>query len=418
LSSLWEEVGVETIVKRAAGLDVHKAQVTACVRVPRRGGARSEELAEFATTVRGLLALRDWLKAHRVSQVAMEATGVYWKPVWAILEDDFDCLLVNARHVKQVPGRKTDVGDAAWLCQLLEAGLLQRSFVPPKPIRALRNLTRYRKAQIGERQREANRLHKLLEDTGIKLDCVASDLLGMSGRAMLEALVAGTSDPQLLAELARGKLRAKIPALREALVGRFDAQHALLVGAILAHLDFLDEQIDQLSDAIEEQLAPFVAAVELLCTIPGVQRRTAQTVIAEIGTDMSRFPSARHLASWAGQCPGNDRSAGKRRSGKTRHGSKWLDSALTEAALAATRTKDVYLAAQYQRLRPRRGHGRALGAVKHSLICACWHMLTTGELYREPGGDYFAPRDPERATRRLVAQLERLGHRVTLEAAA
>ena len=409
---------METIVKRAAGLDVHKAQVTACVRVPGRGRERAQEVAEFQTTVRGLLALCDWLKAHRVSQVAMEATGVYWKPVWAILEDEFDCLLVNARHVKQVPGRKTDVSDAAWLCQLLEAGLLRRSFVPPKPIRALRNLTRYRKAQIGERQREANRLHKILEDTGIKLDCVASDILGKSGRAMLDALVAGSTDPQLLAELAQGKLRAKIPALKEALEGRFDAQHALIVSAILAHLDFLDEQIQLLSDEIEEQLAPFAKAVELLCTIPGVQRRTAEVIVAEIGLDMSRFPSERHLASWAGQCPGNDRSAGKRRSGKTRHGSKWLDSALTEAAMAATRTNDVYLAAQYRRLRPRRGHGRALGAVKHSIITGCWHMLTTGELYREAGGDYFTRRDPERATRRLVAQLERLGHRVTLEAAA
>ncbi len=409
---------METIVERAAGLDVHKAQVTACVRVPGRGGQRAQEVAEFQTTVAGLLSLRDWLEAHRVRQVAMEATGVYWKPVWAILEDAFDCLLCNARHVKQVPGRKTDVSDASWLCQLLEAGLLERSFVPPKPIRMLRNLTRYRKALVGERQREANRLHKILEDTGIKLDCVATDILGVSGRAMLDALVQGTSDPEVLSELARGKLRAKIPALGEALVGRFEARHALIVSTMLAHLDFLDEQVDLLSGAIEEQIAPFAAAVELLCTIPGVQRRTAEAVLAEIGTDMSRFPSARHLASWAGQCPGNDRSAGRRRSGKTRHGSKWLDTALTEAAMAATRAKDVYLAAQYRRLRPRRGHGRALGAVKHSLLVACWHMLSTGELYREPGGDYFTRRDPERATRRLVAQLERLGHRVTLEAAA
>jgi transposase len=410
---------VETIVERAAALDVHKAQVTACVRVPGAGAGRRQEVSEFRTTVPALLALRDWLSAHGVTQVAMEATGVYWKPVWAMLEDEFDCLLVNARHVKQVPGRKTDVSDAAWLCQLLEAGLLQRSFVPPKPIRELRNLTRYRKALIGERQREATRLHKILEDTGIKLDCVATDILGVSGRAMLEALVAGTTDPDVLSELARGKLRKKIPALREALVGRFDHQHALIVSTMLAHLDFLDQQVELLSQAIEEQLAPFAAAVELLCTIPGVKRRTAEVLIAEIGADMSRFPSARHLASWAGQCPGNDRSAGRQRSGRSRHGSKWLDAALTEAASAAgTRAKDVYLAAQYQRLRPRRGHGRALGAVKHSILVACWHMLTTGELYREPGGDYFTRRDPQRATRRLVAQLERLGHKVTLEAAA
>jgi transposase len=408
---------METIVERAAALDVHKARLTACVRLPGRGRERRQELAEFETTVRGLLLLCDWLLAHSVTQVAMEATGVYWKPVWAILEDEFDCLLVNARHVKQVPGRKTDVADAAWLCQLLEAGLLRRSFVPPKPIRALRNLTRYRKAQIGERQREANRLHKILEDTGIKLDCVASDILGVSGRAILDALVQGTTDPAVLSELARGKLRKKIPALKEALEGRFDAQHALIVSAILAHLDFLEEQIELLSAEIEAQLAPFHAAVELLSTIPGVKQRTAEVIIAEIGTDMSRFPSERHLASWAGQCPGNDRSAGKRRSGKTRHGSKWLDSALSEAANAAVRSNDAYLAAQYQRLRPRRGHGRAIGAVKHSIITSCWHMLSTGELYRDPGGDYFTRQDPERATRRLVSQLERLGHHVTLEAA-
>ena len=409
---------METIVERAAGLDVHKAQVTACVRVPapdRQG--REECLAEFATTVRGLLALRDWLAAHAVSQVTMEATGVYWKPVWAILEDEFELLLVNARHVKQVPGRKTDVTDAAWLCRLAEAGLLRASFVPPKPIRALRNLTRYRKTQIQERSREANRLHKALEDTGIKLDCVASDILGVSGRAMLGALIQGTTDPVVLAELAKGRLRAKLPALREALEGRFDRLHATWIGAILAHIDFLDEQIDRLSDAIEEQIAPFALARELLTSIPGIQARTAEVIVAEIGTDMSVFASAKHLASWAGLCPGNDQSAGRRRSGTTRHGSKWLDWALEEAALAAVRSKDAYLAAQYHRLRPRRGHKKALGAVKHSIICACWHMLTTGELYRDLGGDYFQRRDPERTTRSLVSKLEALGHTVTLETA-
>jgi transposase len=409
---------MDVIVERPAALDVHKEQVTACVRIPGPSGARSEEVAQFRTTVRGLLTLRDWLAAHGVRQVAMEATGVYWKPVWAVLEDDFELLLVNARHVKQVPGRKTDVSDAAWLCQLLEAGLLRASFVPPKPIRALRNFTRYRKAQIAERQREANRLHKALEDTGIKLDCVATDILGVSGRAMLDALVSGTTDPDVLAELARGRLRAKLPALREALEGRFDPLHAVLIGAILAHLDFLDEQIDRLSEAIEEQLRPFQAAVELLRSIPGIETRTAQVIIAEIGVDMSLFPSDRQLASWAGQCPGNDQSAGKRRSGRTRKGSKWLNDALKDAAMAAIRTNDSYLQAQYQRLRPRVGHGRALGAVKHTIICACWHMLTTGELYRDLGGDYFRRRDPQRQTRRLVAQLEALGHTVTLQEAA
>jgi transposase len=403
---------METIVERPAALDVHKAQVTACVRVPDECGRREQHVAEFATTVRGLLALRDWLAAHRVQQVVMEATGVYWKAPWAILEDEFECVLVNARHVKQVPGRKTDVSDAAWLCQLAEAGLLKGSFVPPKPIRQVRNLTRYRKTQIQERAREVNRLHKALEDAGIKLDCVATDILGKSGRDMLDALVRGTTDPAILAELARRQMRKKIPALREALEGGFDAHHALWVGAILAHVDFLDEQIDRLSDAIEEHIRPFAPAVELLCTITGIQRRGAECIIGEIGADMTAFTTARHLASWAGQCPGNDQSAGRRRSGKTRNGSKWLDYALEEAAMAAIRVRDGYLAAQYRRLKPRRGHKRALGAVKHTLICAIWHMLTTGETYRDLGPDYFTQRDPERQTKRLVKQLERLGHTV------
>jgi transposase len=415
---LSEEALMEIVVERVAGLDVHKASVTACVRAPGPAGEREEHVQTFATTVSGLLVLADWLAAHGVGQVAMEASGVYWKPVWAILEDRFECLLVNARHVKQVPGRKTDVTDAQWLCRLAEAGLLRASLVPPKPIRELRNLTRYRKAQIRDRQREAGRLHKLLEDTGIKLDCVASDLLGKSGRAMIDALIAGTTDPAVLAELAQGKLRAKLPALREALQGRFDDHHALLCGRILAHIDYLDEAIAELSSAIEEQIAPFAKAVDLLCTIPGIARRTAEVIIAETGGDMTAFPSARHLASWAGVCPGNDESAGKRRSGRTRKGSKWLRAALTEAAKSASRTRDTYLAAQYQRLRLRRGANKATTAIAHSMLVAAWHMLQTGELYADPGGDYFARRNPERATRRLVAQLERLGHTVTLGNAA
>jgi transposase len=412
---------MEVIVERPAALDVHNASVTACVRAPGDGRRRRvEHVAEFQTTVQGLLALRDWLEAHEVEQVAMEATGVYWKPVWAVLEDRFECVLVNARHVKQVPGRKTDVRDAEWLCQLLEAGLLKPSLVPPKPVRTLRNLTRYRKSQIRDRQREMNRLHKVMQDTGIKLDTVATDMIGKSGRAMLDALVSGTTDPVVLADLARGQLRKKLPALRAALEGRFDSEHVLVVGRILAHIDYLDEAIDELSGAIEEQLGPFAPAVELLCTIPGVGRRAAEVIIAETGGDMTAFPTAKHLASWAGMCPGNDESAGKRRSGKTRKGSKWLSQTLVECAKSANRSKNTYLAAQYARLRARRGPNKATIAVCHSILTAVWHMLSTGETYADPGGDFFARRDPERTRKRLVGQLERLGYTVTLkeEAAA
>jgi transposase len=404
---------MDRIVERPGALDVHKASVTACVRVW-KGRELEEHLAEFQTTVNGLLALRDWLEALGVKQVAMEATGVYWKPVWAILEDRFELILVNAKAVKQVPGRKTDIKDAQWLCQLLEAGLLKASFVPPKPIRTLRNLTRYRKAQIQDRQREAARLHKILEDTGIKLDCVASDILGASGRAMLDALVQGTTDPEILAELAKGKLRKKIPALKQALVGRFDTEHALIVSQILAHIDFLDEAVDRLSVEIEERIAPFARQRDLLMTIPGVHQRTAEVLIAEIGVDMSAFPTPKHLASWAGVCPGQNESAGKRRSGKTRKGSKWLRATLAESANAAARTKGSYLAAQYQRLRGRRGHSKAITAVGHSILTAAWHMLQTGELYRDLGGDYFTRQNPDRLTKRLIRQLQALGHEVTL----
>src|SRR3954452_17570501 len=409
---------MDVIVERPAALDVHNASVMACVRVPAAGGRREEHMAEFKTTATGLLALRDWLEAHRAERVAMEATGVYWKPVWAVLEDRFDCLLVNARHVKQVPGRKTDVKDAQWLCQLLEAGLLRASLVPPKPIRTLRNLTRYRKSQIRDRQREMNRLHKVMQDTGIKLVCVATDMMGKSGRAMLDALVSGTTDPVVLADLARGQLRKKIPALRAALEGRFDSEHSLIVGRILAHIDYLEEAIDELSAAIEEQLGPFAAAVELLCTIPGVGRRAAEVIIAETGGDMSVFPTAKHLASWAGMCPGNDESAGKRRTGKTRKGSKWLSQTLVECAKSANRSKNTYLAAQYARLRVRRGANKATIAVCHSILTAVWHMLSTGETYVDPGGDFFARRDPERSRKRLVDHLERLGYTVTLHEGA
>src|SRR5438552_1120211 len=339
---------MEKLLERCAALDVHKRQVTACVHVPDRKGKRSELRAEFSTMTPDLLALRDWLLGLGVTHVAMEATGVYWKPVYYLLEDDFELWLVNAQHVKNVPGRKTDVADAQWLCQLLEHGLLRSSFVPPRPIRELRDLTRYRKSLVWERAREANRLQKLLEDANIKLSDVASDVLGASGRAMLAALCEGNNDPAALAELARGKLRAKLPALKAALQGRFSTHHALLLSHLLSHVDYLDGSIDSLSAEIEERLDPFERKRELLCTIPGVAERTAEVILAELGPDMSRFPSHRHAASWAAICPGNDESAGKRKTGKTRRGDRWLRTALVEAAnSAAGRTKDTYLRAQY-----------------------------------------------------------------------
>ncbi len=407
---------MERILERCCALDVHKNQVTACVHVPDQAGKRSELRAQFSTMTAELLALRDWLQGLGVTHVAMEATGVYWKPVYYLLEDDFELMLVNAQHVKNVPGRKTDVQDAQWLCQLLEHGLVRASFVPPKPFRELRDLTRYRKSLTWERSREANRLQKQLEDANIKLASVASRVLGASGRAMLDELCEGNNDPKALAELAKGKLRKKLPALRQALEGRFSSHHALLVSHLLAHIDYLDETIGSLSAEIEERLRPFERELELLCTIPGVGRITAEVMLAELGPDMSRFPSDRHAASWAAICPGHDESAGKRRSGKTRKGNRWLRTALIEAAnSAAGRTRGTYLNAQYLRLKSRRGHAKAIVAVAHSILVSAYHVLERDQTYEELGGDYFISRvDTEHLTRRLVRQLERLGQTVTL----
>jgi transposase len=408
---------VERIIERCAGLDVHKSSVTACVRIPHESeGLHHQEIREFAATTRGLLLLRDWLASFEVRLVGMEATGVYWKPVYYLLEDDFELWLLNARHLKNVPGRKTDVKDAEWICQLVEHGLVRPSFVPPKEIRELRNLTRYRKAQIEERTREVQRLEKVLQDAGIKLSSVATRVLGASGRAMLDALLSGTTDPEVLAELARGGLRSKLPALRDALEGHFSSHHALMVGKILAHIDYLDESIGELSAEIERVIAPFSDKVELLDTIPGVDRRMAETLIAEIGVNMSQFPTHRHLASWAGMCPGNEESAGKRRSGKTRKGTKWLRSTLTESARAAARSKGTYLASQYARLRGRRGPKKAAVPVGHSILVICYHLLEREVPYEELGEYYFdRQRSGEAGVKRLVRQLERLGHKVALE---
>jgi transposase len=384
------------------------------VRVPGPNGERRQIVQTFGTSTPELIALHDWLVQHGVTQVAMESTGVYWKLVYYILESTFTILLVNAAHLKQVPGRKTDISDCAWIAQLLEHGLLRGSFVPPAPIRELRDLTRYRKGHIQDRTREANRLHKFLEDANIKLSSVATDVLGVSGRAMLEALVSGTTDAAVLADLARGRLRQKLPALRQALSGRFRSHHAFLVGQSLAHLEYLDESIAELSRRIEEQLRPFAEEVERLLTIPGVRRRTAEVIIAEIGLDMRQFASAAQLVSWAGICPGNRESAGKRRSGKTRKGSKWLRAALAEAATAAARTRATALGARYRRLARHLGHKKAVIAVARQLLEISYHLLVQRTVYRELGVDYFDRRYSERVKQRCIRQLERLGNRVTL----
>ncbi len=406
---------MDTILERCAGLDVHQATVTACLRLPGPAGERTQLIQTFGSSTPDLLTLRDWLGAHGVTHVALESTGVYWKPVYYVLEDGFTLLLVNAAHMRNVPGRKTDVADCAWLAQLLECGLLRGSFVPPAPIRELRDLTRYRKALVQDRTREANRLHKVLEDAGIKLATVATNILGVSGRAMLAALVAGTTDAAVLADLARGRLRAKLPALRQALTGRFRGHHAFLVSQLLAHLAYLDEAMATLGEAIEAQLAPFAAAVARLRTIPGVEQRTAEVLVAEIGVDMARFPSAGHLVSWAGLCPGNHESAGKRKRGTTRKGCKWLRIALIEAAQAAVRTRDCALGARYRRVMRHRGHKKAIVAVAHAILEIAYHLLARGTTYQELGAAYFDRRDQERAARRYVRLLEQLGHRVTLE---
>jgi transposase len=401
-------------IDRCCGLDVHKETVAACVRVPGAKGKRTQEVRTFGTTTPDLLALHDWLAAHQVTHVAMESTGVFWKPVYYVLEVRFTVLLVNAAHIKQVPGRKTDVRDCQWIAELLEHGLLRGSFVPPPVIRDLRELTRYRRTQIQERTRVANRLHKVLQDANVKLSNVTTAVLGVSGRAMLDALVAGTTDPDVLADLARGRLRTKLPALRQALTGRFRAHHAFLLGQILAHLDYLEEAIAAVSTHIEEQLRPFAHQVERLMTIPGVQRRTAETILAEIGADMTVFPSAGHLASWAGMCPGNDESAGKRRSGKTRKGSQWLRTSLIEAGNAAGRTKATALGARYRRILPHRGHRKAVVAVGRHILEISYHLLRTDRTYEELGVDYFDRRHAERLQRRCIRQLERLGLQVSV----
>ncbi|MGQ9825916.1 MAG: IS110 family transposase [Desulfotomaculales bacterium] len=402
------------VYERCCGIDVHKQSLVACVITP-----EGKELRTFGTMTVHLLELADWLEERGVTHVAIESTGVYWKPVYNLLESySLELLVVNAQHIKAVPGRKTDVKDAEWIADLLRHGLLRGSYIPSREQRELRELVRYRKTLIRERSAEVNRLQKTLEGANIKLASVASDITGKSGRAMLEALVAGTADPKALAAMAKGQLQKKRPQLEQALSGLIGRHQRVMIAAQLRHIDFLEQQIETLSREIEERLRPFEEALAHLDTIPGVGRRTAEMIVAEIGLDMERFPTAGHLASWAGMCPGNNESAGKRKSSKTRKGSPWLREALVEAAQAAVRTKKTYLASQYHRIAPRRGAKRAIVAVGHTILVIVYHILKHGTPYVDLGANYFDEQDKTAIVRRSVKRLEKLGYKVTVEPAA
>jgi transposase len=409
---------METVITRCAGLDVHKATVVATVRVPGVDGRRRMVTETFGTMTPDLIALREWLQAFGVTHVALESTGVYWKPVYYVLEDAFQLLLINMRELKRVPGRKTDVKDSEWLAQLLECGLLRSSFVPPPPIRELRDITRYRVQQTRDRSREVNRLQKVLEDAGVKVTSVLTNVMGASGRAMLNALVAGTTDPQVLADLARGQLRKKLPALQRALVGHVRPIHAFLLEQILAKIDYLDEALERLTAEIDRRVAPFGPMLADLDTIPGIDRIGAISVVAETGGDMARFPSAAHLCSWGGMCPGHEESAGKRRSGKTRKANRYLRSTLIQAGVAASHKKDSALRALYARVKGRRGHKKAVVATGHQILEIAYYVMRDGITYRELGADYFQRHDRERTARRHIKQLEALGYIVTAQPTA
>lgn len=405
---------MQVVHDRCCGLDVHKKTVVACVLITDPDGTVHKEVRTFSTMTASLLALADWLHALKVEHIAIESTGVYWQPVFNLLEDGCTIVLVNAQHMKAVPGRKTDVKDSEWLADLLRHGLLRASFLPPAPIRALRELTRYRKTLTQERAQEINRLQKVLETANIKLAMVVTDVLGVSARRMIDALLTDTYDPAVLADLAYGRLRAKLPDLRLALDGRIQPHHRTLLRQILAHITFLEDAIAALQQEIDGYLDPMEEAVALLQTIPGVGPIAAATIVAEIGTDMSRFPSAKHLASWAGVCPGNKQSGGKRLSSKPTAGNRWLKAVLGEVAWGVARTRDNYLAAQYHRIARRRGKYRAAGAIAHSVLVIVYHMLRDKRPYTDLGGDYFEKLDTARLERHHVNRLKQLGYEVVL----
>jgi transposase len=397
-------------------MDVHKKTIVACLLKIDREGEFSRQVRSFGTTTEELLQLSDWLVEAECQAAAMESTGVYWKPIYNVLEGQMELLVVNAQHIKALPGRKTDVQDAEWIAELLQHGLVKGSFIPPQPQRDLRDLTRYRTSLVRERARIVNRLQKVLEDANLKLAGVATDVMGVSGRAILEALLSGKTDTEQLAELAKGRLRKKIPQLKQALTGRVREHHRFMLSEQLSHIDFLDEAMERLNQEVDERLRPFEQELQLLDTIPGINRRIAENLAAEVGLDMSRFPSGAHLASWAAMCPGHNESAGKRRSGKTRKGDGWLRLTLIEAAHGAARTKDTYLSSQHHRLAGRRGKKRALVAVGHSLLVIAYYVLKRHQAYSDLGSNYFEQLHRQRLERNLVRRLEKLGYQVTLQA--
>jgi transposase len=406
---------MEIVHARCCGLDVHKKSVVACVLISQPDGLLERQIRTFSTMTTDLLALSDWLNSLNVTHVALESTGVYWRPVFNILEDEErTLLLVNPQHMRAVPGKKTDVRDSEWLADLLRHGLLRASFIPPAPIRAIRELTRYRKTLVQARVDEANRLQKTLEGANLKLAAVASDVLGVSGRAMLAALIDGERDPDVLADLARGVLRAKLPQLRQALLGRVQPHHVVLIGQILAHIDFLEQALADVQVEIERCLPSLEEALQLLQTIPGIRAVAAAAILAEIGVDMSRFPSAGHLASWAGLCPSNKESAGKRMKGPVNRGNVWLRAIMGEVAWGSVRNHATYFHAQFHRLARRRGRNKAVVAVAHSLLIVIYHVLQTKQPYAELGVDYFNQLDSARIERHHVRRLEQLGYTVSL----
>jgi len=401
---------MRVMYERCCGLDVHKKMLVACIITP-----EGQDTRTFSTMTKDLLELASWLAEHGVTHVAMESTGVFWKPIYNLLEEDFTVMVVNAQHIKAVPGRKTDIKDAEWIADLLRHGLIRGSFIPDRPQRELRELVRYRRCLIRQRAQVVNRIQKMLEGGNIKLSCVVSDVVGASGRAMLEAMVRGVEDPHALAEMAKGRLRDKRPALEEALRGLMSAHQRMMLQSQLRHLDFLDEEITRMDGEVSQCMRPFQEAIERIDEIPGVGRRVAEQVLAEIGLDMSRFPSAEHLASWARICPGNYESAGKNKGGRTGHANPWLRSALVEAAWAASHTRNSYLSAQYHRLAARRGGKRAIVAVAHTILVTIYHMLSNHSTYQDLGGNYFDQLHRASTLNRAVHRIERLGYKVTLQ---